>query len=236
MAGLLVAASTWPSGARADEPAGAVVLIGTGGIGWSDVDEQTTPNLWQLLRDGSSAALSVRSVYPNTCPIDGWLGVSAGARAAAPRPGTAPNPANRPCPNAPAVANGSVLQWPAYLAAAADERFDSRLGLLGETAALGKVCVKAVEPFAAAGGARRDGRIEQYSAWSDQEMMEDLNGCPVTLVDVGSRRDRHVVTQRAADRDRPPDRPDHRGRAARRRLRRGLALGCRAQRAAAARR
>ena len=135
MAGLLVAASTWPSGARADEPAGAVVLIGTGGIGWSDVDEQTTPNLWQLLRDGSSAALSVRSVYSNTCPIDGWLGVSAGARAAAPRPGTAPNPANRPCPNAPAVANGSVLQWPGYLAAAADERFDSRLGLLGDTAA-----------------------------------------------------------------------------------------------------
>ena len=151
IAGLLVAASTWPSGARADEPAGAVVLIGTGGIGWSDVDEQTTPNLWQMLRDGSSAALSVRSVYSNTCPIDGWLGVSAGARAAAPRPGTARNPADRPCPGAPAVANGSVLQWPAYLAAAADERFDSRLGLLGDTAALGKVCVKAVEPFATAG-------------------------------------------------------------------------------------
>ena len=62
------------------------MLIGTGGISWSDVDQQTTPNLWQLLRDGSSAALSVRSVYSNTCPIDGWLGVSAGARAAAPAP------------------------------------------------------------------------------------------------------------------------------------------------------
>jgi hypothetical protein len=189
IAGLLVASSSWPSGARADEPTGAVVVIGTGGIGWSDVDQQTTPNLWQLLRDGSSAALSVRSVYSNTCPIDGWLGLSAGARAAAPRAGAARNPADRPCPSAPDVVNGSVVQWPTYLEAAAEERFDSRLGLLGDTAAAGTMCVKAVQPFSAAGGARRDGRIEQYSAWSDQQMMVDLNGCPVTLVDVGSLRD-----------------------------------------------
>ena len=65
VAGLLVGVSTWPSRASADEPAGAVVLIGTGGISWSDVDQKTTPNLWVLLRDGSSAALSVRSVYPS---------------------------------------------------------------------------------------------------------------------------------------------------------------------------
>jgi hypothetical protein len=188
IAGLLVATSAWPSGARADEPAGAVVLIGTGGISWSDVDQETTPNLWLLLRDGSSAALSVRSVYSNTCPIDGWLGVSAGARAAAPRTGAARNPADRPCPSEPTVTDGSVLQWPSYLEAAADERFDSELGLLGDTAAAGQECVKAVQPFAAAGGARRDGRIEQFSDWSDQQMLEDLNACPITLVDVGALR------------------------------------------------
>ena len=189
LAGLLVFSSTNASGTPSEDPAGAVVLIGTGGIGWSDVDQRTTPNLWQLLRDGSSAALSVRSVYSNTCPIDGWLGVSAGARAAAPRPGAAPDPADRPCPVAPAVKDGSVVQWPTYLQAAADERFDSRLGLLGDTAAAGRMCLKAVQPFAAAGGARRDGRIQQYSPWSDQQLMVDLNGCPVTLVDVGSLRD-----------------------------------------------
>ena len=58
----------------ADEPSGAVVFIGTGGVTWSDVDPETTPNLWAMLKDGSSAALSVRSVYSNTCPVDGWLG------------------------------------------------------------------------------------------------------------------------------------------------------------------
>ena len=190
--GLFLGATAWAgtigSSAVAD-PAGAVVLVGTGGIGWSDVDQETTPNLWMLLRDGSSAALSVRSVYSNTCPIDGWLGVSAGARAAAPRSGDERDPSNRPCPNDPAVANGSVLQWPSYLEAASQERFDSRLGLLGDTAAAGTMCVKAVSPFAAVGGARRDGRIEQYSDWSDQQMLEDLNACPITLVDVGSLRD-----------------------------------------------
>ncbi|MFL6171246.1 MAG: hypothetical protein ACJ711_16345, partial [Ornithinibacter sp.] len=195
LGGLLLASSSTASGAPIDEPAGAVVLVGTGGISWSDVDQRTTPTLWGLLRDGSSAALSVRSVYDNTCPIDGWLGISAGARAAAPRPGPESNPAARPCPSAPIVTGGSVVQWPAYLAAAADERFDSRLGLLGDTTAAGRMCLKAVQPFAAAGGARRDGRIEQYSPWSDQQMMEDLNGCQVTLVDVGSVRDPDDVAE-----------------------------------------
>ena len=118
LTGLFLGATAWAgstdSAATAD-PAGAVVLVGTGGIGWSDVDEETTPNLWLLLRDGSSAALSVRSVYSNTCPIDGWLGISAGSRAAAPRSGDERDPANRPCPNAPAVANGvgaAVAQLP----------------------------------------------------------------------------------------------------------------------------
>ncbi len=189
LAGLLLISSSSATGTPRDEPSGAVVLVGTGGISWSDVDQRTTPNLWGLLRDGSSAALSVRSVYANTCPIDGWLGISAGARAAAPRPGAERDPADRPCPSAPTIKDGTVVQWPTYLAAAADERFDSRLGLLGDTAAAGKLCLKAVQPFAAAGGARRDGRIEQYAPWSDQQMMVDLNGCPVTLVDVGSLRD-----------------------------------------------
>jgi len=189
VAGLLLAGSTWPRGAQAAEPTGAVVLIGTGGIGWSDVDQKSTPNLWLLLRDGSSAALSVRSVYSNTCPIDGWLGVSAGARAAAPRTGREPNPADRPCPATPVVADGSVLQWPSYLQAAEEERFDSRLGLLGDTAQAGTRCVTAVQPLAAAGGARRDGHIEQYAEWSGEQMRQDLNGCPITLVDVGSLRD-----------------------------------------------
>ena len=63
LTGLFLGATAWAGStdsATTADPAGAVVLVGTGGIGWSDVDQETTPNLWMLLRDGSSAALSVR--------------------------------------------------------------------------------------------------------------------------------------------------------------------------------
>ncbi|PKW27007.1 hypothetical protein [Phycicoccus duodecadis] len=181
------------SGARsstaADDRMGAVVLIGTAGLRWSDVDEQRTPNLWLLLRDGSSAALSVRSVYADTCPVDGWLGVSAGGRAAAPRPGSAADPADRACPGPPSVVDGRVAQWPAYLRAARDERFDSRLGLLARQVTDAGLCVRSLGPYAAAGGALPDGRLQQWSELAPEDLLVDLNACPVTLVDVGVVRD-----------------------------------------------
>ena len=185
----------WPSQVSAAEPSGAVVVLGTGGISWSDVSEQATPNLWLLLRDGSSAALSVRSVYTNTCPADGWLGLSAGGRAAAPRPGDARNPVERPCPDPPEVVDGVVSEWPEYEEAAAAERFDAELGLLGDSAAAGGLCVKAMAPWGPVGGARSDGSIDRPVAWSSTAMLEDLNGCPVTLVDVGSLRDPDEVAE-----------------------------------------
>ncbi len=193
--GLVLGSAAWSADAAASEPAGAVVVVGTGGISWSDVDEQTTPNLWLLLRDGSSAALSVRSVYSNTCPADGWLGLSAGGRAAADRPGDEPDPADRPCTAPPAVVDGKVTEWPEYEEAAARERFDTQLGLLGDTAAAGDLCVKAVAPWGPVGGARSDGTIDQSAEWSSTQMLEDLNGCPITLVDVGSLRDPDDVAE-----------------------------------------
>ena len=50
-----------------------LVVIGTGGVSPGDIDPARTPNLWILLRDGSSAALNVTAVHTDTCPIDGWL-------------------------------------------------------------------------------------------------------------------------------------------------------------------
>src|SRR5690349_11799103 len=59
---------------------GRVVLIGVPGLQWGDVHDTTTPNLARLAGQGSPAALSVKTVGPHTCPIDGWLTVSAGQR------------------------------------------------------------------------------------------------------------------------------------------------------------
>ena len=85
--------------------------------------------------------------------------------------------------------DGAVPDWPAYVSEAEDRRFVAELGLLGETAAAGGRCVKAVEPYAAVGGARETGQVEHYGPWTEQTLLEDLNACPVTIVDVGSLRD-----------------------------------------------
>ncbi len=192
VAGLLLGwAPSSSAGQRAPiaDPVGAVVVIGTGGIGWADVSRTATPNLWMLLREGSSAALSVRSVSANTCPADGWLGLSSGGRAAAPRAGDERDPADRPCSEPPQVVNDQVQGWSTFVAASEGQRFDTSLGLLGRTAAEADVCVRSVGPWAPLGGARADGTVDQSMPFDAGTLLEDLNACPVTLVDVGSLRD-----------------------------------------------
>ena len=187
--GTLGAAVLWSGHAQADEPSGAVVVVGTGGVSWSDISQETTPNLWLMLRDGSSAALAVRSVYDNTCPADGWLGLSAGARAAAPRDGDESDVADRPCPGPPSVVDGRIAEWDAYERLAASQRLDARLGLLAESVEDDDRCVRAVGRYAAAGAARPDGTVSRWSDDDPEELLVALNGCPVTLVDVGAVRD-----------------------------------------------
>lgn len=170
------------------DPFGATVLIGTGGITWTDVSKEKTPNLWTLLRDGSSAAMSVRSVETNTCPVDGWLGLSAGTRASAPRTGQG-SPQQRPCPPVAEPKGGEVANWETYVQSAQSRKFDARLGLLGEAAAKSDVCIKPVGPGAAIAAAMPDGTVDRWSPYSDENLLVDMNTCPVTIVDVGSVRD-----------------------------------------------
>jgi len=178
----------------APEPYGATVLIGTGGITWTDVSEKATPNLWMLLRDGSSAAMSIRSVETNTCPADGWLGVSAANRASAPRPGTGRVQA-RPCTPLEEPSGGVVPDWATFEEAAASRKFDSRLGLLGEAAAKSDVCIKPVGPGAAIAAAMPEGTADRYSPYSPDTLLVDMNTCPLTIVDVGSVRDPEDVAE-----------------------------------------
>jgi hypothetical protein len=167
-----------------------IILIGTGGLTWSDVSAKGTPALWSFLRDGSTAALSVRSVFPNTCPVDGWLSLSAGDRAAA--PGTGSNgsrtPAD-PCPPIPVVDSGVVPGWDRYVKAADDLKFGSRPGTLGEQLATHEQCVQAVGPGAGVGAAYASGAVPRYAAYVPGELTGLLSRCRVTLVDVGSLRD-----------------------------------------------
>jgi hypothetical protein len=208
--GLLVpgVASAAPSSAQTpaptraqDGPTSPIILIGTGGLAWSDVSARNTPALWSFLRDGSTAALTVRSVFTNTCPVDGWLGLSAGDRAAAPgpQPGGERTPAD-PCPAIPAVDSGFVPGWDTYIRAAAATKFGSHLGTLGEQLASNGQCVQAVGPGAGLAAAYTSGAVPRYAAFDPSQLTGLLSRCRVTLVDVGSLRDPHDV----ASGERPP--------------------------------
>lgn len=184
--------SAGPAAGRATVSAqrGAVILIGAGGLTWTDVRPDTTPALWTFLRDGSSAALSVRSVNTNTCPVDGWLALSAGSRAAGPSlQGSPERSKTAPCPPVPVVDSGVVPGWSAYVRAAAAKKFGARPGLLGEHLASHGVCVQAVGPGAGVGAAFTSGAVPRYAAFDPAALTPALTACPVTLVDVGSVRD-----------------------------------------------
>lgn len=171
----------------ADEGDAQTVFIGTGGIVWSDVSEDATPNLWRVLSRGSGAALTVRSVNPSTCPVDAWLGLSAGSRAAAPSAEGNPRRASWvACPGPAAVENGHVGNWDTYVEATNRLLFNSRLGTLGEAVHEQGECISAVGPGAALGAARSDGTVDRKVPFEADLLAEAMAGCAITLVDVGS--------------------------------------------------
>jgi hypothetical protein len=183
------ATASAPRSVSTDDIPAPMILIGTAGLSWSDVSPKGTPALWSLLRDGSSGTLSVRSVYPNTCPVDGWLGLSAGERAAAPAQNGGDRSASDPCPPVPTAENGVVPGWDTYVKAADATSFGAHLGTLGEQLITNGQCTQAVGQGAAVGAAYSTGAVARYSDFDPAQLTGLLSRCRVTLVDVGSLRD-----------------------------------------------
>ena len=182
-----------PTAPKAAGQPGALVIIGTGGFSVNDLAPDATPTLWQLFREGAAAVTTARSGYSTTCPIDGWLSLSAGAPTGAVRPGPAgSDPAERPCPPIPTPALASsgtatrVPDWTAYQEAARTDK--AQLGLLGQALAERGTCVQAIGPGAAAAAAQPDGAVARYAAWSPDTLLATLAACPVSIVDVGGVR------------------------------------------------
>ena len=203
IAGVVIGALTWASSARPASPAaskdltGSIVVIGTGGLSWSDVSARATPALWSLLRDGATATMTVHAVHANTCPVDGWLTLSAGEQAGD-GPGGAGQDHNEgakpACQALPeAMTAGKVPHWNDYLAAAAASSFDASLGLLGDQVAGHGGCIQAVGPGAALGAARANGIVDHYQPYDDSTLAAALASCPATLIDVGPVRDPNDV-------------------------------------------
>ena len=192
--GALVSGSSAPPTSRGPKDlTGSIVVLGTGGLSWSDVSARTTPALWSLLRNGATADLSVRSVHANTCPVDGWLTLSAGEQAgdstrgalSSHNEGTKP-----PCRALPdRMTAGMVPHWDEYLAAASANSFEASLGLLGDQVASHGGCIQAVGPGAALAAARANGIVDHYQPYDESTLVSALASCPATLIDVGPVRD-----------------------------------------------
>ncbi|HEU4675639.1 MAG TPA: hypothetical protein VFS29_06615, partial [Motilibacteraceae bacterium] len=188
-----VLAVVWPpSAAAALSSDGPVVLLGVGGLRWSDVDPVRTPALWSLADAASLGTLSVRTVRPVTCPADGWLTVGAGRRAEL----VAPDGTGLPCAPAPVVTATSgggaeVAGWAGVLAHQAELPYDAHPGLLAR--ALAGRCATAVGPTAALALAGPDGTVPRWRPDATGLDAAAWSACDVWLVDLGT-----VITPGAA--------------------------------------
>ncbi|MFC7404260.1 hypothetical protein [Georgenia alba] len=181
------------SGAADDgATAGEIVVVGMAGVRWDDLSALATPHLWSLAERGASANLVARSVRSFSCPVDGWLALSAGRRAA-----DVPMPTYGACRRlAGPGEDGVVPAWDTYLEAAAVDGYDAAPGTLGDLLTAADVPTLAVGPGAAVALATSDGVVagDYRPGGPDPELLhgvlgESLPGHDLTVVDVGAVRD-----------------------------------------------
>jgi hypothetical protein len=164
---------------------GPVVLIGTGGLGWADVDSDL-PALNNLLNRDASGWLADRSVRTVACPVDGWLAVSAGRRAGDVQVGPAVHQKAPSCrePQLQVPTPGgqaTVPQWGQYRREADGDTFEATPGLLGDALAKAGKSAAAVGPGAAIALADGQGRVAH--AWTGRRDGASGTVAPTVLSD-----------------------------------------------------
>ncbi|MGO4661125.1 hypothetical protein AB4Z14_04605 [Terrabacter sp. 2TAF16] len=167
------------------KPGESLVVVGLGGLSWDDVSAEDTPILWGLLRDGSAASVSVKSLRLTTCPTDGWATVSAGEAAGPDTTESRPQCTPLPSVAGDATTGYRVIGFDALAAASREAEFRAQLGLLGDSFAAAKTCIQAVGPGAGLAAATGDGKVAKYSPFQATTLVSDLAQCPVSIVDVG---------------------------------------------------
>jgi hypothetical protein len=148
----------------------------------------------------------VRTAYAATCPIDGWLTVNAGQRAADLTPAGSQNPP--PCRtipeptltpteggslgrNPPAPQPVTVPDWADYAKAADSSDFDAELGLLSAQLGQAHLCGTAIGPGAAIALADSAGHTAAYAPSTGDlqaTVRSVVHRCPLTIVDAGTVR------------------------------------------------
>lgn len=199
MAASLAGVAAWPppaASATALPSAGAgrvrhVVVVGIGGLLWSDVSPLATPALWRIAEQGAVGSLDVSGVRERTCPAEGWLTLNGAARAAL------PGVNGGACPAGPEIVPRSGLVTRGVPVRArvpglgrveaynAHFHWDAQWGLLAGSAGAGR-CATAVGPGAGLALASRNGWVPGYLTGPSSLSSAVLGQCPLTVVDLGS--------------------------------------------------
>jgi hypothetical protein len=165
-----------------------VVVIGVPGLTWNDV--KASPELTALVNQSHVGSITVKTAGPHTCPVDGWLTISAGTRAWG-------SDAGQPCGDLPAVTDGKVQGWQTYVDRQGEHHTGAPIGRLG--ASRERVC--GFGPGAAIAVAKPDGSVSNW--------MPDFNAlklastaCGDAIVDAGAlppREGRDEARKKVAD-------------------------------------
>ncbi|GIH19237.1 hypothetical protein [Rugosimonospora africana] len=162
-----------------------VIVAGTAGLRWDDVDPVDTPNLWRLAQQGSIGALSVRSAHSPTCPPDGWLTLGAGNYAERTDPALQ---ITDECPQTTVSIQqqGRSATLPDQETDVAD--WNRQLGNHVQPGALADAlsCTVAVGQGAAIAAARPYGRVDRYEPTLPSRPGPLLSECPLSIVDLGT--------------------------------------------------
>ncbi|WP_454299915.1 hypothetical protein [Salana multivorans] len=132
-----------------------LVLLGTAGLQWEDLDPELTPALWGAAQGSAVGSLVVRNQRTVTCPAEGWLAVSSGSRSvdlpAEERTtdvsGQRCRPLTQPEPAEPGTT--PVPGWADFATAASDSNYAARIGLFGDEIAAQGLSATAVGAGAA---------------------------------------------------------------------------------------
>jgi hypothetical protein len=157
-AAVAVGAGRAPAPASLVQPstqsAGVVVLLGTSGLRWSDVDRRVTPAIWDLAEHGLAGAMSVGGQGSSPCAVTGWLTLSAGVTAGA----------GADCTRTPSVSStGLVNQWDDVRRRAGAGPFGPSLGGLADTLASRQIPVIALGQDALLAASSSSGHLSDWA-------------------------------------------------------------------------
>lgn len=144
----------------AKSTAGPVVVVGVPGLRWDDLDPRDTPNLWRLAGRSGLANMSTYTVSGVTCPVDGWVTVSAGQRASL---NAEPAVCDLPSPPSPSGSGAVVPGFAAIRARNLQGKYAASVGSLGTAIHRAGGLTLAAGPGAAFAAADDQGRVDFYA-------------------------------------------------------------------------